>query len=370
MKKLGVIINPIAGIGGRVGLKGSDGIETLRKAREMGSEPLAPTRAIQALQVIHAIKDEIETITYPGEMGQNELCDAGFQPTVIGLIKKGETTSNDTIKAAQDMLQAGVDLLLFAGGDGTARNIYSAVGNQLPVLGIPAGVKIHSSVYAINPRSAGKAAVLFLQDRISRLQEAEVMDIDEAAFRQGRVNAKLYGYLQVPQAEDYVQNVKSGGYCASADLNGLAAEIVDKMEPDTLYLIGPGTTTRSIMELLNIPNTLLGIDAVMNRQLVASDANEHQLWDLIQDKKVKIVVTPIGGQGHLFGRGNQQLSPRIIRKAGKENILIVATKEKLLSLPSCQLLTDTGDPDLDEHLTGFMKTVTGYGEQTICRVVM
>ena len=326
MKKLGVIINPIAGMGGRVGLKGSDGLETLQKARELGAKPEAPRRSIEALTVLAEIKDELEVITYPQEMGEDAVRKAGFEPKVIGSINSGFTSAEDTIQAAREMLEQHVDLLLFAGGDGTARNIYTAIGSSIPVLGIPAGVKIHSAVYAVNPRSAGEAAKLYLQNKVVNIREAEVMDIDEEAFREGRVSATLYGYLKVPELKQFVQSVKSGARSEKAEVLGIAEQIVANMEDNVFYVIGPGTTTRNIMERLDLPNTLLGVDIVLNKQLVANDVSEETLYQKIQGHKSKIIVTAIGGQGHIFGRGNQQISPRVIRAVGKETSWLLPVK--------------------------------------------
>ena len=369
MKKLGVIVNPVAGMGGRVGLKGSDGIEILRKAREMGAEPESPRRAIEALKIIAKLKNEIEVLAYPDEMGADECRQAGLEPEVIGSIKSGETSPKDTMEAARAMAQKGVDLILFAGGDGTARNIYTAIGPEIPVLGIPAGVKIHSAVYAINPRSAGEVASLYLQGQVVNIREAEVMDIDEEAFRQGRVNARLYGYLKVP-VERRIQSVKSGAHSEQVEVESMAAEIVANMEQDTLYIIGPGTTTRAIMERLELPNTLLGVDVVLNRELVANDVGEKQLFNLLDQHKGKahIVVTAIGGQGHVFGRGNQQISPRVIRLVGKDNIIVVASRDKLVALQPHPLLVDTGDPDLDQELSGYVRVVTGWEDSIMYRI--
>ena len=173
MRKLGVIVNPVAGMGGRVGLKGSDGIEILEKARKMGAKPEAPRRAAEALKVIANIKDQIKVYAYPHEMGADECLEAGLEPEVIGSIKSGATRPEDTMEAARLMVAKEVDLILFAGGDGTARNIHTAIGaNNIPVLGIPAGVKIHSAVYAINPRSAGEVASLYLQGKVVEIKEA------------------------------------------------------------------------------------------------------------------------------------------------------------------------------------------------------
>lgn len=361
MKKLGLIVNPIAGIGGKVGLKGSDGLEVLAKALKLGAKPEAPLRALECLKVIADIKEQIAVITCPKEMGEEAALQAGFPLiTTIGTIESGKTTSLDTVKAAQGMAELGVDLLLFAGGDGTARNIYEAIGNRIPVLGIPAGVKIHSAVYGINPKAAGRAATVFLQGRHTSIREAEVMDIDEEFFRQGRLKAKLYGYLLVPEQKTFMQNVKAGSYSENEALEGIALEIVSKMEQDVYYVLGPGTTTRSIMHKLKLPKTLLGVDVVLNKRLVAQDVDENQLLQIISGKRAKIIITAIGGQGHIFGRGNQQISPRVIKTAGKENIIVVASKEKLIKLLPAPLIVDTGDAELDRELCGYVRVVTGF----------
>jgi len=272
--------------------------------------------------------------------------------------------------AAKLLQDAGVDLLVFAGGDGTARNVCEAIGVSVPVIGIPAGVKIHSAVYAVNPRNAGLAIRDFLEGRSVRLKEAEVMDIDEELFRQGRVSTKLYGYMMVPESGSRIQNMKSGGGSETGDLVGMAGYIVCNMEEDTLYIVGPGSTTRSIMEDMGLPNTLLGVDVVQNKELIASDVTEKQLWELIEDAalKVKIVITVIGGQGSLFGRGNQQISPRIIRRVGRENIIVAATVSKLLALGGQPLLVDTGDLELDQSLCGFIEVVVAFGQTSYCQV--
>lgn len=372
MKKLGLIVNPVAGMGGRVGLKGSDGEEIQRKARELGAKPESPIRAVEALKVISRIKDKVEIITYPCEMGEDEAREAGFNPVVIGSIESGNTTPDDTIRAARDMVSAGVDLILFAGGDGTARNIYAAIGDNasVPVLGIPAGVKIHSAVYAVNPRSAGEACVLYLEGNIKRVREAEVMDIDEEAFREGRVSAKLYGYLNVPDDRRFVQSVKSGAHSEKAGILGIAAEIAANMKEDVYYIIGPGTTTRAIMEELNLPYTLLGVDVVFNKEIVALDVTEQELYDLIKGRKAHIIVTVIGGQGHIFGRGNQQISPRVIREVGLDNITIVASKDKLVSIQPRPMLVDTGDPELDKELCRWYRVVVGWQDTIMYKVGM
>ncbi|MFQ6123616.1 MAG: ATP-NAD kinase family protein [Candidatus Heimdallarchaeota archaeon] len=369
MKKLGLIVNPIAGMGGTVGLKGTDGQEILKRALALGAVPTSSSRSIEALKRITPIKENLELITYPNNMGEKVAMACNFDPLVIGSIEKERTTSADTKNAAKDMIRSQVDLLLFAGGDGTARDICEIVRDKLPVLGIPTGVKIHSGVFAINPRSAGDLAVLYLQGKQTGIHEAEVMDIDEQAFRENRVSAKLYGYLRVPFEKMMVQSSKVGGLVEEEiAVEAIATEIVENLQDNNLYIVGPGTTTRPIFEKLKLTKTLLGVDVIYNRKLVATDVNESLLLNLIKDKQAKIIVTVIGGQGFIFGRGNQQISPKVIKKVGCENIIIIATPAKLASLQGRPLLVDTGDTEVDQMLSGYIKVVQGYRQSAIYKV--
>ena len=396
MKKLGLIVNPVAGVGGRVGLKGSDGADVLRAALERGAVREAPRRARQALERFARARDHVEVLTWPGEMGEDEARAAGYEPRVLGSLDDrrsyvlcelervgGEraaiacddfvlTTPADTEQAARDLLTAGVDLILFAGGDGTARNICNAVGDRVPVIGVPAGVKIHSAVYATTPAAAGDVAALYLHERPAgvQLREGEVMDIDEEAFRENRVSAHLYGFMTVPYARGLTQSAKAGGVAGEERaLNDIATEVIAGMVPGALYILGPGTTTRTVMERLGVPKTLLGVDAVRDRELAGSDLTEGDLLALVDaSPEAFIVVTVIGGQGHVFGRGNQQISPAVIRRVGTDHIVVIATQTKLLSLEGRPLLVDTGDPALDEQLGGYAKVITALGERTMYKV--
>lgn len=366
--KLGFIVNPIAGMGGRVGLKGTDGKEILEKARSLGSVPESPKKAKLALNRLVEFKDSLEIYTGPGDMGENEAKELGFSPIAVGKIDK-ETGPRDTEIIAKEMVELEVDLILFAGGDGTARNIFNAVGSSLPVIGIPAGVKIHSGVYANHPKAAGEIAFNFLVSEDKNIIEAEVMDIDEEAFRQGEVMAKLYGYLKIPKEEELVQTTKSGGVGSEDDaLEGISNYIIDNMEEDTFYIMGSGTSIRPIMEKLGLKNTLLGIDIIKNKKLISSDVGEREILETIANNKTKIIVTVIGGQGYIFGRGNQQISSQVIKKVGRENIQVVASKNKLLSLEGRPLLVDTGDEEVNKMMTGYMKVLTSYNMETMEKV--
>ena len=377
-RRIGVIVNPIAGLGGRVGLKGSDGAEIQRRARSLGAEPRAQARAVEALLRLQRLPG-LGILTYPGEMGEDAARAAGLEPEVIGSIVPGATGAADTRRAAQEMQARGVDLLLFAGGDGTARDLYEAVGLEQPALGIPVGVKIHSAVYATSPAHAGELAALYLEGRVAGLREAEVMDIDEEAFRQGSLSARLYGYLRVPYRASLVQSQKVPTSGEDESMAEIAADVAARMEPGGLYILGPGTTTRAIARELGVDKTLLGVDVVRAAgepgspaEMVAADANEAELLGLLdrqgEGTVVRVVVTPIGGQGYLFGRGNQQISPRVIERVGKENILVVSAPAKLHALGSAPLLVDTGDEAVDELLSGYVMVVTGYNQRAVRKV--
>ncbi len=369
-KTLGVLINPLAGLGGRVGLKGSDGPEIVERALALGGKPEASLRAEQALSQLTDLDELPRICTYGGDMGENQLAKLGFPAEVLGRPAAARTTARDTREAARLLLEAGCDLILFAGGDGTARDLCGVIGDRVPVVGIPAGVKIHSGVYAINPRNAGKAAADFLSGRTAQCKTADVMDIDEDLFRQGRVQAKKYGEMRVPQAEDRMQSSKSAAHPEAEELLGMAQYVADQMEPGTLYLIGPGSTTQAIMEELGLPDTLLGFDAVRDGALAASDLNEQGILDLLDREQgpVKLVLTIIGGQGNLLGRGNQQLSPRVLRRIGKENIWIVSTAGKLMDLGWRPLLVDTGDPELDQSFQGYVPVIVGYDQTMMHKI--
>jgi predicted polyphosphate/ATP-dependent NAD kinase len=368
-KKLGFIVNPIAGMGGRVGLKGTDGQQTLEKAIALGAVPISPGRAAEALKRITFLKDRTEILTCQNDMGELEALDSSFDPIVLGSVTRPRTTSLDTKNAARDMFTQAVDLLLFAGGDGTARDICEAVGEKVTVLGIPAGAKMHSGVFAINPGRAGDLAAKYLQEEVISTREAEVMDIDEEAFREDRVSARLYGYLRVPYEEAAIQASKASTPPEDEPAaEAIASDFMENVQPDCTHIFGPGTTTRAIVERMGLKKTLLGVDVVREGKVVASDVNEKQLLELIHGRRAKIVVTVIGGQGFIFGRGSQQISPAVIRTVGKDNIIVVATPGKLTSLRGKPLLVDTGDREVDDMMTGYIKVVTGYGRRAVYRV--
>jgi predicted polyphosphate/ATP-dependent NAD kinase len=367
-KTLGLIVNPVAGMGGAVGLKGTDGKTVLKRAVSLGAKPIAPTRAEFFLSALKFAKSKVRLIVGAGNMGEEEAANCGFACTVLGKRKK-ETTAEDTKYVARKIVAAKADLLVFCGGDGTARNILEAIGTRVPVLGVPTGVKMHSSVFAVNPSAAAKIALGFLWEELS-LKEAEVMDVDEDAFREGRVSSRLYGYLLTPYEPYLIQGAKIASSMTESELRNQAAiaiYMIENMKPDVIYIVGPGTTTRTIGDLLDAKKTLLGVDVFFNQKIVASDVNEKQILAAISGKPAQIIVTPIGGQGFIFGRGNQQISSEVIRRVGLDNIVVVATAGKLRSLKS--LRVDTGDPSVDEAFRARgVKVVADYKVEYLLRI--
>jgi predicted polyphosphate/ATP-dependent NAD kinase len=370
---IGLVVNPLAGLGGSLALKGSDG----EQMRELVAQLLpvhrhrARERTVRALRMLKAPTCPVRFTCWAGDMGQSALQQLDFDMQVLGSAGIGLTTARDTRMAAEQLYAAGVDIIVFAGGDGTARDICDVVGTRCPVLGIPAGVKMHSGVFAVSPEAAGELLRRLAQGGLVGVGPQQVRDIDEDAFRHDVVRSRFYGELLVPSAGHFLQHTKIGGWedpqLAAADI---AAWQVAAMEAGHTYLIGPGSTTAAIMQELHLPNTLLGVDVVRDGELLAADADEQRLLHLLADAPgpTHILVTAIGGQGHLFGRGNQQFSPAVIRAVGLDNLTIVAAKSKMAGLEGRPLLVDTNDTQLDRELCGLRKITTGYDDHVLYRV--
>ncbi len=379
--KIAFVVNPIAGMGGSVGLKGTDGDEILQKAIALGALPRAESRAVEFLRGLAPLASRITVMVPPGSMGgdiftgtdlpglHHEVFNAGSARDV----KK--TTGTDTIQFV-DAIKHQVDVLVFVGGDGTARDVLEGMGNDgnagIPVLGVPAGVKIHSSVFGTNPASVAMVVMRFLSGEIG-VAEGEVMDIDEDAFRNDRVDSRLYGYLKIPHEPAFMQGAKHGSPSTVDEEDNkqrIAEHVVAEMNESTVYIIGPGSTTKPVMDQLGLKKTLLGVDAVLGRQTIGLDLNEAGIRGIInrarqENKQVKLVVTAIGSQGFVFGRGNLQFTPDVIRSIGVENIFVIMTRHKVSTLPGGKLKNDTRDPQLDEEMRGYYRVLVDDGEYKI-----
>jgi predicted polyphosphate/ATP-dependent NAD kinase len=363
--KLGLIVNPIAGMGGAVGLKGTDGEAVWRRALALGATPRAPQRAAAALQAAGAYLAGVEIMTAPGAMGAEVLTACGLKATVVGSPLAARSSAEDTREVARLLVQHAVDLLLFAGGDGTARDILEVVGTAVPVLGVPAGVKLHSGVFATSPRAAGELVRRMVAGHAPVLRAGEVMDINEEEYRAGRVSARLFGYLRVPNLDRAVQQPKARSSPEAVVNRSIALAVIQLMDEQTLWLFGPGTTTGAVLEELGLAGSLLGVDVIRGGRIVARDVNERGLLELVEGRAARILVTPVGGQGFLFGRGNHQLSGRVIGLVGTANIVVVATPAKLAGLRGAPLLLDLDDEGVSAQLAGYRRIITGVGQEVV-----
>jgi predicted polyphosphate/ATP-dependent NAD kinase len=336
---VGFIVNPVAGMGGLVGLKGTDGPIILRKALRRGATPVSPQRATRFLQQLKPIKDKITLVVGPGAMGETYAREQGFRLTVLGNIKKRRTTAQDTKHIVKEMVKRKVKLVIFCGGDGTARDLLESIDQSVPILGVPTGVKMQSAVFAVDPSAAARITIRYLWNELP-LKETEIMDVNEEDFRKGHLSAKLYGYAITPFEPALIQGSKLASVMTNNELrNG---------------------------DLLDQKKTLLGVDLFLNKKILASDVAETTILEQIKNKPVKIIVTPIGGQGFIFGRGNQPISSRVIQQVGKANIMVIATKNKIQQLAT--LRVDTGDLEVDDTLRGYIRVITDYREEHVMKI--
>ncbi len=359
MRRVGFVVNPIAGMGGRVGLKGTDG--KVEEARARGAEPRAPERARDALESLAAQESELELLVAGGDMGESAARETGFAPEVV-TDPPEETTSEDTREAIRQFASKGVDLVLFVGGDGTAVDVtetLSELDSEIPVLGVPAGVKIYSSVFAVSPRAAGRIAASF-----ERTESREVNDIDEDAYREGEVHTQLKALAEVPVAEE----IQSSKQLSGGSVETLAAGVAAEIDAGTTYVLGPGSTLGAIKRELGFEGSPLGVDVWRADEggageVLVRDASAEEILANLSEQNV-VMVSPIGGQGFVFGRGNQQISPDVLRQS---DIEIVASRRKLDGIGV--LRVDTGDADLDDELRGWHKVRIGCVERRLMKVV-
>lgn len=362
MFRLGLLINPIAGLGGPAGLKGSDHPDTQRLAQERGVNAKAHARVRQALSVLEPVKSQITLVLARGSMGLEAEHLQGWNCEFI-FDSPEPSKADDSLELAKTLHSNAVDLLLFAGGDGTARDVYQALGESQAVLGLPAGVKMHSGVFAVNPNAAASIIQSLMKRRLVAARLAEVRDIDEQAFAEGRVKTRYFGEMLVPDDQLLVQGVKcSGLQDDELMLEELSVYVAEMADPEAVYVLGSGGTMLQIKQAMGIDKpTLLGVDICLNGVLLARDVHEQQLFELLQGyDECHLLLSVIGGQGIVLGRGNQQLSPRVLEHIGLQNIQFVSTQQKIQALSGQPLRVDSGSTDLDEKLTGYHKILCGY----------
>jgi predicted polyphosphate/ATP-dependent NAD kinase len=374
---IGLVINPIAGMGGTVGLKGTDGEEVLERARRLGAIPKIHERAELFLNALTSLISDIYVITPPGIMGEATCNKLKISYRSIPAEKFDhhlelyETNKSDTQVAIEQFIQEKVSIIVFFGGDGTARDILKIIGQQIPCLGIPGGVKVYSSVFAADPKKGAELISRFLQGK-APLVSSEVVDINEQAYRNDELQIRLYGYMSTPHAPMLIQGTKqSSPFTDDEKANQIAIgkTIIDEIQEDNYYIFGPGTTIRTIFELLNLKKTLLGFDIILNNHVVERDVNEKKILEIVTKHDTSLVITPIGHQGFVFGRGNLQITPKVMEKIQKENIHIVCTRSKLDSLPNGCIRTDIRDPEMDANLRGYYRVLIDYNEYRMVKMV-
>ena len=369
MRKVGFLVNPIAGMGGAVGLKGTDGKKTLREAIRKGAKPVSPERGLRFLEEVKRRHKRVEFLVAPGDMGENLAVLLKLEHETMGRVRK-TTTPADSTRITHLMKERGADLIVFCGGDGTARDVLKGIGQDThaPVLGVPSGVKIYSSVFAINPVAAAESTMAFL-DGQTTTRLGEVVDVDEVAFRRDHLSVKLFGYLTTPDSPLMQASKSATGPSEDGELDAIADYVVEDIIPVGTYILGPGSTVSRIAKRLGVKKTLLGVDAVKgDGRLLGRDMNEKALLPLVDKGSAKIIISPIGGQGYLFGRGNQPISPSIIRKVGIENVILVGSRRKIERLYPRRLLIDSGDETTDRLLRGYRRVITGYREEMVVKV--
>lgn len=370
--RLGLIINPYAGLGGAVALKGSDNQQQIAHLLDNHQTLVAIERAVRCLELLKPYSKQLRFISCEGVMGQTALEKVNLplekmiprvQPARSGL----QSSAKDTFNAAKAMFQQ-VDLLLFVGGDGTARDICDALGDSQAVLGIPAGVKMQSGVFALSPEAAGALIIEMLDGRLIDIQPQEVRDIDEQALQQGHVKSRYYGEMCVPQSGRFLQHTKHGGLEVEAlVIDDIVADILQRLEDDVIYIIGAGTTTQALLQQLGLEGSLLGVDILFNQEIVDSDVSATVLEEFLacHQESVQLIISVTGHQGALIGRGNQQLSAKVLRHVGREGLWVLASKTKLAGLQGRPLLMDSNDPSLDREWQGFITVITGYQDAVL-----
>jgi predicted polyphosphate/ATP-dependent NAD kinase len=371
--KIGFVVNPIAGMGGRIGLKGTDNV--LSKALAMGATPVSPKKAVEFLKRLKELGliERISLLTCPAVMGENEVKSAGLKAEILSISIGAETSACDTRRAVNLMHDENVDLIVFVGGDGTARDIFDALEGRtnIAVLGVPSGVKMYSGIFAASINDAADMVQSFL-DGETQIADFEVVDADEEAIRSNRFSTKLYGFLKGPFVPMHVlgsKQISPETLDEHENQMAVARFVFEEMKPEATYILGPGTTTKCVADLLGFEKTLLGVDIYQGGKII-KDANEQKILREVKDwNNTWIVLSPVGRQGVLLGRGNQEISSEVVRRVGKNHIVVVATRGKIQGIEGNVLRVETGDAQVDGMLRGYIRVAIDYREWRLMQVL-
>ncbi len=362
MLSLGFVVNPVSGIGGTVGLKGSDGV--VGEARGLGGTARAIPRVEQLLGTHPRCFSGFRVFTWAGAMGGGLLSPHGIDAEVIGEAPP-VTTSEDTCAAVDAFVARRIDLIVFVGGDGTARDV-AARAARTPIIGLPAGVKMHSGVFVRSPARLAEILGRVRDGGLVAVRDAEIRDLDEAALRRGVVRSRFYADVKVPDLGDYVQHTKIGGVedetLAQAEI---AAYVADEVrQSSSTFLLGPGSTVSAIKSELGSTGTLLGFDLFDASGCLETNLAERRLLELGQ---FVVVVSFTRGQGALIGRGNLELSIEVLARLRREDLWVVGTRNKLASLDGRPLLVDSGSATIDQRFSGLIEVIAGFDDKLFVR---
>ena len=392
--RVGIIVNPDAGLGGRLGFKGSDG--RAEEARAAGAQDRAGPRMQQCIEKLSQLLGSslnrqgkaMEFICWSGRMGSSWI---GQIPAIIIGESPQSTSAQDTALLVKQLIDSEVDLILYAGGDGTTRDIVKALENigkgasKTAIVGVPGGVKMHSGCFATTPKAAAEVVLAYHLGDL-RTGITEVMDLDEEVYQTGVWKVRMYGEAWTPSSPRFMQGAKEQVERASEEdtIEALAEHIKTLVADsnDLMIVWGSGGTLNRMGKHCGHELTLLGIDIespTINGETdrtIHLDLNEQRLLEIIHQhvdddgeaKPILLLLSPMGGQGFLIGRGNLQLSPDVLREIGIDNILGVATPSKLIGLSNVRI--DTGDTTLDEifHEKRFIKILQGFRTTRLIRI--
>lgn len=361
---VGVLLNPIAGFGGTLAMHGTDQLPgSLYDAAVDAAR--AEQRLLRALTSFSAEHLDATLLVPAGLLGSGQLTRAGVPHVTLDVVRPvGRTTKRDTADAARALVAAHVDCLLFAGGDGTATDIASAVGEVVPVIGVPSGVKMHSEVFARSPESAGQLLAQFLRGEC-RLEAVEVLDV--VGDRSSTV-----GTLMAPASRALLQRAKAVVPAQISEISRglIARDVVETHGRRGTWVLGPGTTVATVADELGVAATLRGVDVLHTSGVVEQDVTEERLFEIVDGcNDARLVLGVIGGQGFLLGRGNHEVSPRVIERIGVESVCIVASEAKISGLFPPILLVDVGDARALHPLVGYRRVHSGAGHHTVMNVV-
>ncbi len=352
-----------------MGLKGTDDQTILELARAKNVPPIAEIRASEFIQGIKdTVSKEFCFYTSNYKMGEDYLLGKNLDYKVVYRYQGETSTREDTTRASNRFIENNVDTIFFVGGDGTARDVFQITKDLIPIIGIPAGVKMLSGIFCTTVHSAVRTFGNLINEKYGRTWQ-EIIDVDEREYRVDKLYLKVYGYALTLEDNENIQGSKQEFTDQDIDnQERIAKYFVENIEEGTYYILCPGLTVKAIPKILNQPYTSLGVDILLDRRVIRLDLNEEQVIDVIKNKRTKIVVSPLGGQGVIFGRGNQQISSKILRIVGKENIVILSTERKLASIKRRYLIADVNDCEAREMLKGYFRVLVDYNVEKVIRI--